>query len=266
MSIPKAIKQLVWNKYIGQDHGKGICQCCELTSITQMDFQCGHIRSKFNGGEETLLNLIPLCSLCNSSMGTMNMDEFCKKHGLKFKLPQDTLTTETSNSKEQANSEEVNNSKINQTNNTITKVILKDSKQTSLGDPNQLDEMQKIIRERLVRKFLEELNILKLKQLCMTLFVRFPNGNNKDRHYISPGGKKEKIINKIIKNQISFNEIKKLIDNNKTKPIFVKCYNCKPKEGKYFRSLSCINDADDEKCPECGVKVNRSQLYPNQFF
>ena len=48
-----------------------------------MDFQCGHIISEFNGGDITLDNLIPLCSLCNSSMGKTNMGEFMTKHGMK---------------------------------------------------------------------------------------------------------------------------------------------------------------------------------------
>ena len=59
--IPKLIKQLVWNKYIGEKNGKGMCQCCKSTEITQMSFQCGHIVSEFNGGTVTLNNLIPLC-------------------------------------------------------------------------------------------------------------------------------------------------------------------------------------------------------------
>jgi hypothetical protein len=81
--IPKKIKQLVWNKYIGEKNGNGLCQCCQVTEIAQMSFQCGHIISEFNGGTITLDNLIPLCPLCNSSMGTMNMDDFMKIYGIK---------------------------------------------------------------------------------------------------------------------------------------------------------------------------------------
>jgi hypothetical protein len=47
-----------------------------------LDFQCGHIISEFNGGEATIQNLIPLCQLCNSSMGKSNMDTFMETHGL----------------------------------------------------------------------------------------------------------------------------------------------------------------------------------------
>jgi hypothetical protein len=82
-AIPKKIKQLVWNSYIGERNGVGICQCCQTTEISQMNFQCGHIISEKNGGDIILSNLAPICSLCNSSMGATNMDVFIKKHGLK---------------------------------------------------------------------------------------------------------------------------------------------------------------------------------------
>jgi 5-methylcytosine-specific restriction endonuclease McrA len=41
-----------------------------------MNFVVGHIVSIKNGGETSLENLLPICTLCNSSMGTMNMDDF----------------------------------------------------------------------------------------------------------------------------------------------------------------------------------------------
>jgi len=46
----QAIRQLVWNAYIGEQNGIGKCQCCKQTNITQMSFHCGHIISEFNGG------------------------------------------------------------------------------------------------------------------------------------------------------------------------------------------------------------------------
>ncbi len=81
-SIPKKIKQLVWNNYIGEANGTGLCNCCNKTTISQMSFHCGHIISEFNGGGITINNLKPICQLCNGSMGTKNMDEFIREHGL----------------------------------------------------------------------------------------------------------------------------------------------------------------------------------------
>jgi hypothetical protein len=80
--VPKKIRQLVWNKYVGEDKGKSKCLCCKHTDISQMDFHCGHIISEFNGGKITIDNLKPICSLCNTSMGKTNMNDFIQTHGL----------------------------------------------------------------------------------------------------------------------------------------------------------------------------------------
>ncbi len=76
VKIPSALKRLVWNKHIGEDIGKSKCVCCKVTDITQMSFHCGHVISEKNGGGITLDNLLPVCQNCNSSVATMNMDEF----------------------------------------------------------------------------------------------------------------------------------------------------------------------------------------------
>lgn len=77
--IPSTVKRLVWNTYIGEEIGKAKCTCCNVTDITQMSFHCGHIISEANGGEITVQNLKPICQNCNSSMGTINMNDFIKK-------------------------------------------------------------------------------------------------------------------------------------------------------------------------------------------
>ena len=81
-TIPLALKRIVWNKYIGEEIGKTQCLCCKLTDISQMNFSCGHIVSVHNGGCVNPENLKPICSSCNSSMGTQNMDEFIQIYGL----------------------------------------------------------------------------------------------------------------------------------------------------------------------------------------
>ncbi len=81
-NIKKAIRQLVWNKYIGQKNGTGYCWCCNSTIINTFDFECGHVEARALGGPDTVENLRPICGLCNRSMGTCNMMEFRKKHGL----------------------------------------------------------------------------------------------------------------------------------------------------------------------------------------
>lgn len=83
--IPLTLKRKVWEQQIGEDIGKSKCLCCRLTDITQLSFHCGHIISEANGGEIKLDNLRPICQSCNSSMGTVNMDEFINKYGLTAK-------------------------------------------------------------------------------------------------------------------------------------------------------------------------------------
>ncbi len=74
--IPSTVKRLVWHHHIGEEVGKAKCTCCKTTDITQLSFHCGHIIPEVHGGEMCVNNLKPICQNCNSSMGTMNMNEF----------------------------------------------------------------------------------------------------------------------------------------------------------------------------------------------
>ena len=76
--ISATLKRLVWNKWIGEEFGKSKCLCCKITDITQLSFHCGHIIPECKGGELILSNLKPICQNCNSSMASMNMDDFMK--------------------------------------------------------------------------------------------------------------------------------------------------------------------------------------------
>lgn len=80
-TIPKALKNASWNKYIGKDKGTSKCLCCKNNEIDSKHFECGHIISEANGGDISLENLRPICSVCNKSMGTTNMDDFIKQCG-----------------------------------------------------------------------------------------------------------------------------------------------------------------------------------------
>ena len=76
--IYAAMKRLVWHNNIGEEIGKTKCLCCKITDITQLSFNCGHIIAEANGGDTIVSNLRPICQNCNSSMGTMNMNDFMK--------------------------------------------------------------------------------------------------------------------------------------------------------------------------------------------
>ena len=75
-TIPKHIKTLIWNKYIGEDIIKHKCLCCKKETIKNTDFEAGHVLSVFHGGTNEIDNLRPICRPCNASMGTMHMVEY----------------------------------------------------------------------------------------------------------------------------------------------------------------------------------------------
>ena len=81
--IPSAVRKIVWNTYIGKDVVKGKCLCCNAEELTSTNFECGHIKSEKNGGEVTIDNLRPICSNCNKSIGSKDMDEFMTRYKIK---------------------------------------------------------------------------------------------------------------------------------------------------------------------------------------
>lgn len=74
--IPPKLRMMVWDKYIGKNIGKSECLCCETATISQMDFQCGHVVSEANGGDLHIDNMLPICPVCNNSMKTQDLFEF----------------------------------------------------------------------------------------------------------------------------------------------------------------------------------------------
>jgi len=60
--------------------------CCGVTKISQMSFHCGHCVSEANGGSLEVDNMRPICSGCNGSMGSKNMNDFIKKFKLDGKI------------------------------------------------------------------------------------------------------------------------------------------------------------------------------------
>lgn len=81
-TIPKNVKTIVWNHYIGDDIIKHRCLCCKKVVIQNTNFEVGHVLSEKNGGTHEINNLRPICGACNHSMGTENMVDFVLKYGL----------------------------------------------------------------------------------------------------------------------------------------------------------------------------------------
>lgn len=81
-SIPKNVRVIVWNHYIGEDIIKHRCLCCKKVVISNTNFEVGHVLSEKNGGTHEINNLRPICFACNHSMGSENMIDFVVKFGL----------------------------------------------------------------------------------------------------------------------------------------------------------------------------------------
>jgi hypothetical protein len=73
--IPSALRANVWKKRYSQIMGE--CFCCEK-EISVHEFECGHIVSVRDGGQNTLDNLEPICKQCNGNMGTINLLSYKK--------------------------------------------------------------------------------------------------------------------------------------------------------------------------------------------
>lgn len=76
-TIPKTVRIQVWNRWVGENYGKSKCYVCNQQDIYATHFECGHVRSvKENGENISVENLRPICRSCNSSMGIKNLENF----------------------------------------------------------------------------------------------------------------------------------------------------------------------------------------------
>lgn len=77
--ISQSLRQQVWFKYANNQLNIK-CLCCNLNEINSFNFECGHIEPASKGGLCNIKNLVPICSLCNKSMGNIHMKVFMKNH------------------------------------------------------------------------------------------------------------------------------------------------------------------------------------------
>lgn len=79
-SIPKTVRNTLWIMWYG-NRVFGTCKCCKCEKISIGNFHCGHIKAHANGGSLDLDNLVPICALCNCSMGTVELRDFMATNG-----------------------------------------------------------------------------------------------------------------------------------------------------------------------------------------
>jgi hypothetical protein len=90
-SVPKTLKDRLWDVTFGPEIGQAECYVCSAT-INSKKFEAGHIIPVAHGGSTTLDNLRCICGTCNKSMGTQNLEEFkeqffgnCQLQGKKYR-------------------------------------------------------------------------------------------------------------------------------------------------------------------------------------
>lgn len=78
--MPKAVREQVWETYIGKTKRVGKCYCCEWRPITESDFEVAHNKAVAKGGKDNVSNLRPICKQCNRSIGTKSIESYKKKY------------------------------------------------------------------------------------------------------------------------------------------------------------------------------------------
>ena len=82
-SIPKCVRNAVW-RHLNGNEIEAKCVCCLVETVSIGNFHVGHIKSVYNGGSTTLVNLTVLCMLCNTSSGKCDLYEFISKYNLHY--------------------------------------------------------------------------------------------------------------------------------------------------------------------------------------
>ena len=73
--IPACVRKTVWNRFVGENSKQGPCYVCERTIDFDL-FHLGHVIPICLNGTDSVNNLRPICSNCNGSMRTRNLEEF----------------------------------------------------------------------------------------------------------------------------------------------------------------------------------------------
>jgi len=72
--ISNKLRRRVWKKR-NPNLTSGNCFVCNK-SVDDEEFQCGHIKAHFYGGDITIDNLEPICGSCNRDMGIENLNDY----------------------------------------------------------------------------------------------------------------------------------------------------------------------------------------------
>lgn len=122
--ISKVLRTAVWYKWATKEQGVIECFACGCW-VSSMEFECGHVISEYNGGKTEVDNLRPVHSVCNKSMGKMNLEEFktvMNKQGViesNLKMNPQNVSTNADKNQQGEKVQSINNVLPNQRDNTI---------------------------------------------------------------------------------------------------------------------------------------------------
>lgn len=73
-NIPKQRRNELWYTHFN-DRTDGVCYVCGQ-NINIFDFEAGHVVPRAFGGSNDILNLRPICKVCNRDMGCQNLEKY----------------------------------------------------------------------------------------------------------------------------------------------------------------------------------------------
>ena len=76
----------VWNTRATPNDGTMLCCSCLRVEINWQTYECGHIQSKYSGGDNSISNLMPICRVCNRGASEKCMIDFIRDAGFWFKV------------------------------------------------------------------------------------------------------------------------------------------------------------------------------------
>lgn len=76
-NIDRQLRKQVWMQHSESECSAECSACGEAIDV--FSFVCGHVVSRFSGGETVVSNLKPVCALCNRDMGAENLNEYSER-------------------------------------------------------------------------------------------------------------------------------------------------------------------------------------------
>jgi hypothetical protein len=237
VKIPATLRNSVWNLYIGNDIKSGTCFCCGTEKISTANFECGHIKSEKDGGEITITNLRPVCSLCNKSMGTQNMEVFMAQcgfvknnfwNGIQIKNTSDNTIKLKKKNKDLYQSLNLKELKLIR-----NELNIKETTKSKIIE--NLMEIDDFNYDDWYSKYIEKTTIIKLKMICKYFDI-------------AAGNTKQKILETLRTKNIQIYMIEDLINNNKNTKYVVQCWGDKSKT-----CIHCVTSDDGtiHQCDKC---------------